>query len=201
MYRPLGPLSFLYNWYRVSFPGVKRTERGMGKRKSRAIPVLPLSWPRLGRTLLLLYNIAQNILQLHTFVKTSCVQPRRFNRANTWMQYRVRRFSGLWYTRWFKYDREKLWLVYTQIVPVIFEPPCILRIANGCIKIYNECIVPTCPHWLRACSPLTLCKEHMVPVEHQLAESQGVFEGCRERKIFCRCWKSKDDSSVVQPIN
>jgi hypothetical protein len=31
-----------------------------------------------------------------------------------------------WYnnTRWFKYDRDKLWLVYTQIVPVIFEPPC-----------------------------------------------------------------------------
>ena len=30
------------------------------------------------------------------------------------------------YTRWFKYDRDKLWLVYTQIVPVIFEPPCII---------------------------------------------------------------------------
>jgi hypothetical protein len=29
------------------------------------------------------------------------------------------------YTRWFKYDRDKLLLVYTQIVPVIFEPPCI----------------------------------------------------------------------------
>jgi hypothetical protein len=28
------------------------------------------------------------------------------------------------YRRWFKYDRDKLWLVYTQIVPVIFEPPC-----------------------------------------------------------------------------
>ena len=28
-------------------------------------------------------------------------------------------------TRWFKYDRDKLWLVYTQSVPVIFEPPCI----------------------------------------------------------------------------
>ena len=27
-------------------------------------------------------------------------------------------------TRWFKYDRDKLWLVYTKIVPVIFEPPC-----------------------------------------------------------------------------
>jgi hypothetical protein len=28
-------------------------------------------------------------------------------------------------TRWFKYDRDKLWLLYTQIVPVIFEPQCI----------------------------------------------------------------------------
>jgi hypothetical protein len=28
-------------------------------------------------------------------------------------------------TRWFKYDWDKLWLVYTQIVPVIFEPLCI----------------------------------------------------------------------------
>jgi hypothetical protein len=26
-------------------------------------------------------------------------------------------------TRWFNYDRDKLWLVYTRIVPVIFEPP------------------------------------------------------------------------------
>jgi hypothetical protein len=31
-------------------------------------------------------------------------------------------------TRWFKYDRDKLWLVYTQIVPVIFKPPCILTL-------------------------------------------------------------------------
>jgi hypothetical protein len=28
-------------------------------------------------------------------------------------------------TGWFRYDRDKLRLVYTQIVPVIFEPPCI----------------------------------------------------------------------------
>jgi hypothetical protein len=33
-------------------------------------------------------------------------------------------------TRWVKYDRDKLWLVYTQIVPVIFEPPCILNRAR-----------------------------------------------------------------------
>ena len=34
-------------------------------------------------------------------------------------------------TRWFKYDRDKLWLVYTQIVPVIFEPPCTNQTTNG----------------------------------------------------------------------
>ena len=34
-------------------------------------------------------------------------------------------------TRWFKYDRDKLWLVYTQSVPVIFEPPCIISLREG----------------------------------------------------------------------
>jgi hypothetical protein len=35
-------------------------------------------------------------------------------------------YIHIWiYTMWFKYDRDKLWLDYTQIVPVIFEPPCI----------------------------------------------------------------------------
>jgi hypothetical protein len=38
-------------------------------------------------------------------------------------------------TRWFKYDRDKLWLVYTQIVPVIFEPPCTLQ--NNKIVFYH----------------------------------------------------------------
>jgi hypothetical protein len=33
-------------------------------------------------------------------------------------------------TRCFKYDWDKLWLVYTLIVPVIFEPPCITIIIN-----------------------------------------------------------------------
>ena len=30
-------------------------------------------------------------------------------------------------TRWFKYDRDYLCVNKSQIVPVIFEPPCILR--------------------------------------------------------------------------
>jgi hypothetical protein len=49
--RPWGPLSLLYNGYRLSFPGVKRPERGVKhaptssaevKEKSRAIPLLAL---------------------------------------------------------------------------------------------------------------------------------------------------------------
>jgi hypothetical protein len=38
-------------------------------------------------------------------------------------------------TRWFKYDRDKLFLVYTQIVPVIFEPPCSSLCFEGCFKL------------------------------------------------------------------
>ena len=57
-------------------------------------------------------------------------------------------------TRWFKYDRDKLWLIYTQIVPVIFEPPYIsVSLRQGWAKPYllscmdifhkklNECIL------------------------------------------------------------
>jgi hypothetical protein len=44
---------------------------------------------------------------------------------------------GTYYTRWFKYDRDKLWLVYTQIVPVILEPPCI--ILYYCLHIKTTC--------------------------------------------------------------
>ena len=53
------------------------------------------------------------------------------------------------YTRWFKYDREKLWLVYTQSVPVIFEPPCIFIRANCCFVIINFSLYQ---------SPSTNCK-------------------------------------------
>ena len=45
------------------------------------------------------------------------------------------------HTRWFKYDRDKLWLVYTQLVPVIFEPPCTIHVSTlnsraFCLHLY-----------------------------------------------------------------
>ena len=51
--------------------------------------------------------------------------------TGTWL---IERFAVS--TRWFKYDRDKLWLVYTQIVPVIFEPPCTLSL----LLIYTHAV-------------------------------------------------------------
>jgi nuclear pore complex protein Nup62 len=42
-------------------------------------------------------------------------------------------------TRWFKYDRDKLWLVYTLSVPVIFEPPCICVCTHACYVCMDGC--------------------------------------------------------------
>ena len=48
----------------------------------------------------------------------------RFTAFFLWQQWFRERASLLHHTRWFRYDRDKLWLVYTQSVPVTFEPPC-----------------------------------------------------------------------------
>ena len=42
--------------------------------------------------------------------------------------------------RWFKYDRDCNRLVYTQTVPVVFEPPCIISGKINISKTYN-CII------------------------------------------------------------
>jgi hypothetical protein len=34
-------------------------------------------------------------------------------------------------TRWFKYDRDDLCVNKSQFVPVIFEPPCIIRVTKS----------------------------------------------------------------------
>jgi hypothetical protein len=42
------------------------------------------------------------------------------------------------YTRWFKYDRDKLRLVYTQNVPVIFEPPCSMQYRKRILSRFQQ---------------------------------------------------------------
>ena len=50
-------------------------------------------------------------------------------RQRIWRAYNTRRF---------KYDRDKLWLVYIQIVPVIFEPPCTQEWFNWTVACGNH---------------------------------------------------------------
>jgi hypothetical protein len=38
------------------------------------------------------------------------------------------------YTRWFKYDRDRLCVNKSQFVPVIFEPPCIFEVGRRHLK-------------------------------------------------------------------
>jgi glycosyltransferase involved in cell wall biosynthesis len=61
------------------------------------------------------------------------------------MRVRVKTVSS-YNTRWCKYDRDKLWLVYTQIVPVISEPPCI----TSCILVHRfQHIRATCFRYVK----------------------------------------------------
>ena len=63
-------------------------------------------------------------------------------------------------TRWFKYDRDKLWLVYTQIVPVIFEPPCTcLLFERSCRCIFLMSSPPSA--WYSAQFALWFCVHNL----------------------------------------
>ena len=44
---------------------------------------------------------------------------------------------AIWYTSWFKYDRDYLCVNKSQFVPVIFEPPCIIEL----VQIYGLCVI------------------------------------------------------------
>jgi hypothetical protein len=72
-----------------------------------------------------------NMCRTHRQARVLCVATRLGNYLSMLMWFRLicRRIQSEKFvvviTRWFKYDRDKLWLVYTQSVPVIFEPPCI----------------------------------------------------------------------------
>jgi hypothetical protein len=63
------------------------------------------------------------------------------------------------HTRWFKYDRDKLWLVYTQIVPVIFEPPS-SYLCRFCILFISVCIfgITTQAMWVQRNTETRSCE-------------------------------------------
>jgi hypothetical protein len=76
-------------------------------------------------------------------------------------------------TRWFKYDRDKLWLVYSQIVPVIYEPPCILRTyevlpSKGCSKS-----IPCSPD-LAPCDIFFICQNKNRPEREKIRRCENL---------------------------
>ena len=58
------------------------------------------------------------------------------------------------YTRWFKYDRDCLHLFTYKLVPVIFEPPCTLKLGLYISEwtILNECKIKD----MKCCIALTI---------------------------------------------
>jgi hypothetical protein len=75
----------------------------------------------------------------------------------TWCRCHLLMLHSIRNTRWFKYDWDKLWLVYTQIVSVIFEPPCtwmswnmremtVMRINQNARR--KSCSANSCVDWL-----------------------------------------------------
>jgi hypothetical protein len=80
------------------------------------------------------------------------------------------------YTRWFKYDRDKLWLVYTQSVPVIFEPPCTTRNKHGVVwykhpqqaGTTHQYTTTTRPSNINRSNPITVCYSCFNKIYHLL---------------------------------
>jgi hypothetical protein len=87
---------------------------------------------------------SESFMNLVSLLLYNCNSPYNFVTCclNTWVTVPLPCLC----TRWFRYDRDKLWLVYTQIVPVIFELPCILNSWVGSVSFMfkpvgsNDCI-------------------------------------------------------------
>jgi hypothetical protein len=117
-------------------------------------------------------------------------------------------------TRWFKHDRDKLWLVYTQIVPVIFEPPC-NPIVDFCvhadIRFYQQ---PSKLYYRTLPTPSKLCyspyeSEHKLedPGKNQVIrphepfaaeEREGGHHSCKQSKQTAQEHKQ---TSTTQAFN
>jgi hypothetical protein len=70
--------------------------------------------------------VAGDVTQLTAWNSLSCFACLKYSLAGEVAVDRLcTKCKGHYDTRWFKYYRDKLWLVYTQSVPVIFEPSCI----------------------------------------------------------------------------
>jgi hypothetical protein len=96
-------------------------------------------------------------------------------------------------TRWFEYDRDKLWLVSTQIVPVIFEPPCTSRIlctfsALSVLLLLLPCI--QLPRNIICISPISFTTSQTVLRDRmQSSYCRLQFAVTTLNTALCCCWQ------------
>jgi len=64
-------------------------------------------------------------------VKVSRYHPIPVEEEIKHLYYIILYYIILYYTRWFKYDRDCLCVNLVTSVPVIFEPPCIIKAYSG----------------------------------------------------------------------
>ena len=92
------------------------------------------------------------------------------------------------FTRWFKYDRDKLWLVYTQSVPVIFEPPCTWDICGSyifCSAWCHDLSKPSKHIWTRR-RPWTVDRSRLFPFQDSQTDSWTRRKSCSMHSVgFC----------------
>ena len=94
-------------------------------------------------------------------------------------------------TRWFKYDRDKLWLIYIQIVPVIFEPPCrfVQHLTFGNLEILETVWLFINKQEMQSMYNVILRRVHVttVAVEMQQVLHISVCVCARTRVSACTC--------------
>jgi hypothetical protein len=94
--------------------------------------------------------------------------------------------SNVLHTTWFKYDRDKLWLVYTQIVPVIFEPPCISVWACVCGCTDTGVCLRACSLTNLTCNAPTYCLLQPLWLHHIFRHylTHGTIFGKKKKKAI-----------------
>ena len=79
------------------------------------------------------------------------------------------------YTRWFKYDRDRLCVNKSQFVPVMFEPPCIFNLKTGTgTPFFQHTYTPTSYYFYTQIPTTFLTFQHCL-TSHSAPRTQPTF--------------------------
>jgi hypothetical protein len=87
-------------------------------------------------------------------------------------------------TRWFKYDRDKLWLVYTQIVPVIFQPPC----TYSSHRMWFQCKYYSLQQLNFKHRIMLKCRNYVTDTARERENKKTENSYCSKKKMLLKYW-------------